>query len=719
MKQISFVTVTLLVALDAGMAQPRPPAEDLVAGDAVGPWRRLFLDATVVERGQGLQRVFHSAQKHAANPVIVADRPWEQGGSYSGPYLYGTVMWDQGKLRMWYHVHHGGGYRTPYAESEDGVHWTKPDLGIIEEGGSTQNNLVVGVTQDPQEQPPRKSAGQCHNPSVIKRPWVDDQERRYALFCYGVDYRHARVAFSPDGLHWSWPEESREEGLFGSGDVLNFFWDPYQQRYVATWKTGSRRGRAAGVAVSDDGLSWTKPVEGPVMVADDLDPDATQIYGMPVFPYQGLYIGLPWVYNARWFKYGSYSDERMHEVESDSPCTMDVQLTWSWDLINWTRPWPRSQFIPRGGEGEFDSGMIYTARAPVQMGDELWFYYGGWDGPHNDPSSQAAIGVATLRLDGFCSMRAGEEEGWLISRREPFVVPRITINARTGEAGYVVAELLDAEGEVIPGFSRDQCNAFTGDSVRHVLTWKAEELPEEARHGDKKIRFILRNADLFSYLPDQTREPATVIYDPGANGGLLPFDEQIPAGQRFHATGLPSGYQIAEEDGLVYLDLHSAAELETSAALSRDADFDDETDWCVEAWYRVVDQGTEPIYGLATFFRPNAGRAAALYLSENAVGLLTQKVNDYTLVAEHEMDTTDGFHWYRMVHEGGADGTVAVLVDGEEIARAPLAELEANTARWPNVVFGPNAGHREGRLHVAKFGYRTGSTEPIFGPVEP
>jgi len=710
------VGLALMVGGSAA-AQVAPPAEDLIAGPDGGPWRRLFLDAMVVERSEGLERVFHAADRHPANPVIVADRPWEQGGSYPGPYLYGTVMWDEGRLRMWYHVHHSG-YRTPYAESTDGIHWDKPSLGIVEEGGSTANNLVVGVSADPAEADnPRRSVGQSHNPSVIKRPWEPDPAKRYALFSYGVDWRHARVAFSPDGLHWTWPPESRETGLFRSGDVLNFFWDPYQRRYVATWKGGSRRGRAAGVAWSPDGLEWTKPVETPVMVADDLDPDATQIYGMPVFPYQGLYIGLPWIYNARWTKYGGPSDQRMIEAERDSPCTMDVQLAWSWDLINWTRPFPRYQLIPRGAAGEFDSGMIYTARAPVQMGDELWFYYGGWVGAHNDPTAHAAIGVATLRLDGFCSMRAREQEGWLISRREPFSVPRVTINARCAEGGYVLAELLDGQGELIPGFDREDCVRFTGDSVRGELTWRTTELPADLRRADKRIRFILRNADLYSYVPDQTAEPELLVYDPGANGGLLPFDEDLPADQRLRATGNLAGYAIAQEDGQVYLDLHSVAELQTSAALARDINLSDDTDWAVEGWYRVVDQGTEPIYGLATFFRPNSGRAAGIYLSENATGVMTQAGNDYDVPTRYEMDTTDRFHWYRLVHEGGTAGTVALFVDSAEVARVPMSELRVHTVTGSNLVFGPNAGHREGRLHVAKFGYRTGGTEIILGPV--
>ncbi len=492
----------LLLACGAATAadQEQPAQEDQIAGPSGGPWRRLLLDAMVVESQQGLQRVFHAAEKQPGNPVVKFDRPWEGTDQTGGPYLYGTVLSDDGVLRMWYHCF-SGGYRNCYAESKDGLQWNKPNLGLRDFNGSKDNNLVLTVTQTAGEKPPFKDMGQCHLPSVIKRPWEPDPAKRYALFCYATDYKHPRVAFSPDGLRWTFVPETREKGLFTSADVINFFFDPYRKRYAATWKTLDRRGRAVGVAFSDDGLKWTKPLDGPVFVADDLDPDATQIYGMPVFPYQGLYIGQPWLYHARWLKYGNYTDQRMTDAENDSPCTVDVQLAWSWDLINWTRPDRRQPFIARGKQGAFDAGQIYTAIAPVQLGEKLYFYYGGFDGPHNGQALKAAIGLATLRLDGFCSMHAGDDEGWLVTRREVFGVPKITINATTAPGGYVIAEILDRDGKPIPGFSRSDCNPFTGDATHHTLTWKSDALPASFAVQEKKLRFYLKNADLYSYLP--------------------------------------------------------------------------------------------------------------------------------------------------------------------------------------------------------------------------
>ncbi len=471
----------------------RLPLFDPLAGAA--PYRRLFLDAMVVEESRGLSRLFHAARKYAKNPVIVKEHVWEG----SGPYIYGTVLRDNGKLRMWYQGIGPGAADVSYAESTDGVHWTKPVLGIVEYQGSRKNNIVA-------------PNGVCHIPSVIRLPKALSSDKQWAMYGYRYAKDHAgqqplqggpSVVYSQDGLHWDWNPASEQQALFSSSDVTNFFHDPYTSRITATLKTTNRRHRAVGVAVSDDGLKWRRPVESAVFGADDLDPDATQVYGMPVFPYQGIYIGQPWIYHARWIKYGSYSrPEVMYEAQQGSDCTVDVQLAWSHDLINWTRTPARQPFIALGAERAWDSGMIYTARAPVIMGEKLFFYYGGFDTIHDDNKRmQGAIGLATLRIDGFCSMQAGSTEGWLISRREVFNTPTVTINARCVPDGSVTAELLDRSNKSIAGFTRRECIAFTGDSVRHELRWKTGKFHQSLIDKDKKIRFHLQNAELFSYLP--------------------------------------------------------------------------------------------------------------------------------------------------------------------------------------------------------------------------
>lgn len=468
------------------------------SGPPQGPWRRLFLDAASVEEQLGLQRVFHAATPFDGNPVLSADLPRTTLGAINGPWVYGTVIRENNRFRLWYQLLLNGNH-VGYAESTDGIQWTIPSLGIVPGPDKQPTGLVVSAWQ-----PDRFNNVQCHIPSVLLRPQDPDPQRRYALYGFDGGSRGPRVAFSPDGLHWNYPAQPANQPprpLFESSDVVNFFRDPYQDRWAATWKTRNRRGRAVGVAVSRDGLEWQKILNAPVFGADDLDPSATQIYGMPVFAWQGLYLGLPWVYAAQYYRSGQYSVEKLHDAQRDSARTIDVQLAWSWDLISWNRPSVRQPLIPRGAPGRWDSGMILTARAPVVVGDELWFYYGGTDKVHDDPRVRAAIGLAKLRLDGFCSMQpAGDAEGWLLTRREPCSIPRVTINARTSSAGSVTAEIVDRRGRVVRGFGREDCLAFQGDSVRHELTWRTTEFPQ-AGFGDYRFRFFLRQAELYSWLP--------------------------------------------------------------------------------------------------------------------------------------------------------------------------------------------------------------------------
>ena len=512
-----FFLVVLALALEvcSGTVQAEAqsiPASDRMAGPVNGPWRRLFLDAMVVEQSEGLKLVFHAAEKHEQNPVLIADQPWEKTGRYPGPYLYGSVMSDQGKLRMWYRCY------TPqeifcYAESEDGIHWTKPELGLYQHNGSTANNIFLGPESDLNVPTDVKEArSRFHTAMVFKQSGNVPADQRYLLFGYMLRPPRHRVAFSSDGLRWNFNAETARKGLIPGGDATTYGYDPYSQRYIAMRKTGSSglagrrggRGRAVGIAWSKPGdvLDWTTPVAGPVLVPDDLDPDATQFYNAPTFAYQGLFISQPWVFHARWFKEGRYTDQKMAEAEKGSPATTDVQLAWSWDLINWTRSPERKPFIALGNreQNEFDCGSIHTAVAPVVVGDELFFYYGGARGRYINPRHHA-IGLAKLRLDGFCSLQAGAEEGWLISRRESLKQPVVTINARTGPQGTVIAEILDQDNKVLKGFSRHECIPFTGNSVAHILRWRTKTLASHQLDGDKKIRFILKNADLYSYIP--------------------------------------------------------------------------------------------------------------------------------------------------------------------------------------------------------------------------
>ena len=75
--------------------------------------------------------------------------------------------------------------------------------------------------------------------------------------------------------------------------------------------------------------------------------------------------------------------------------------------------------------------------------------------------------------------------------------------------GYLDVEVTDSEGNVLPGFGRNDCDTFTGDNVRHVVTWKGnndanfmKHTPEDGaliRNGYYKLNFYMRKTDLYSF----------------------------------------------------------------------------------------------------------------------------------------------------------------------------------------------------------------------------
>ncbi len=104
-------------------------------------------------------------------------------------------------------------------------------------------------------------------------------------------------------------------------------------------------------------------------------------------------------------------------------------------------------------------------------------------------------------------------EGLLVTRPFLSTGTSLVINGRCGKDGYILAEVLDHFDELMPGRSRQACDVFTGDSVSHKVTWQGEsELPAARPEfgGDtvfpwkkttpyRKLRFFLRNAELFSF----------------------------------------------------------------------------------------------------------------------------------------------------------------------------------------------------------------------------
>src|ERR1051325_7507444 len=170
--------------------------------------------------------------KPAVRPEpVLAPSPFGSGApDDSSAHFYGTVLQDAGRFRMWYYAAHWG--KNPdwpprlmqqiakppvwhhgpcelqtgplcYAESDDGIHWTKPALGQVLFKGSRANNAVAI---------PHVMVGAIN---VIREPDEPDPARRYKMvYQYMPDQSDpideeygwrptVALAVSPDGLRWT------------------------------------------------------------------------------------------------------------------------------------------------------------------------------------------------------------------------------------------------------------------------------------------------------------------------------------------------------------------------------------------------------------------------------------------------------------------------------------------------------------------------------------
>lgn len=459
-------------------------------------FKYLFIDDRWIAASYAVYRKVGRFEKHPANPLLISDQPWE-----GGLKLYGTVMKDRGRYRMWYQmvnfwvkdVRWATG--VGYAESRDGLHWTKPLKGIEHPEYGTTNILMP-------------SAGRAHlcSPSVVKDLAEPDPSRRYKMMFYdtmtaedlnlhgspfpmdmtvpgwgAVEGEGTFVCTSGNGIRWKRPTFP---AFAGPNDVSSMS-QLSDGRLLASCKTSERPDRHFRVietAESADGRDWTR--HGVVLEPDWRDPPGTEFYGMSAFEYYGNLIGLVCVY---------------HNSADDK--SLDVQLATGTSASHWQRAADRATLIPRGAKGEWDAGGIYIASSPLLVakpgGEEIHLYYSGISARHDDMRyKEWSIGLGTLRSDGFACMEAGYHAGELITRPITATSENLWINAHAHH-GIVRVHLLDAgTGEKLAASRPIQ----GVDGARIKVRWNRHQ-----GFADRQVilAFEMRKASLYSFWFDR------------------------------------------------------------------------------------------------------------------------------------------------------------------------------------------------------------------------
>lgn len=453
--------------------------------------RQLFVDDFVVAE-TSMERVFHLAKKREGNPVMKADTPMEMGdGQPAAVPKDGGVWWDpqEGVFRMWYEAGWLG--RHAYAVSEDGVNWERPELDV----NPPTNQILPDLSGD--------------SSTVFIDHDADDPGRRYKMFVreannvVGAGEGPGNSMVSADGIHWSEPVKTGDVG-----DRTTMFYNPFRGKWVYSIRGGGRGiGRAREYREHEDfleGARWSAEDKAFWCGADRLDPPdprigrPAQLYNLNAVAYESIMLGLFEIH------LGPPNEECR---AGGHPKTTELKTAFSRDGFHWHRP-DRRAFIPASREaGRWDRGYVQPVGGIcLIMGDELWFYYTGFMGhPEGDrpgdPASMysnAATGIATLRRDGFASMRAGEEEATLLTRPVTFRDEHLFVNLDNPD-GRMQVEVCSEQGEPIPGFTKGECRPLATDSTSEMVRWEGGRSLEGLTGRPVRFRFWLTGGDLYSF----------------------------------------------------------------------------------------------------------------------------------------------------------------------------------------------------------------------------
>jgi len=463
----------------------------------IGTHAQLVVDDALIASKQGVARKTHPCQK-LPQPVIRAERPWEG----QRVYVYGTALYDEATnaFRLWYMSRDQEGTvldprltysRTDpvlYATSSDGVVWNRPSLKLYAYNGSNDNNIVFAM----------------HSPSILLDAKDPDPNRRYKMLGCGRTpgkYGYC-AATSPDGFHW---EGIAENPVLQNADTITLSYDSARNEYLAFHKiSGMHRGvkrRLVYLATSRDFRVWSQPE---LVLAPDEQDDAwttapdqrTEFYNLSAFEYAGQFLGMVTV-----FKHARTLPTRATgQSTNDGP--IDVQLVHSRDGRQWRRCEDRSPIIPNGPHA-YDAGCILgVCNAPVIHNEEVIVYYTAINTTHGGalPEKQVSVARATWPKDRFVSLDA-DDDGHVETVALKPAGNRLHVNANA-KGGSLAAEVLDANGKAIPGYSAVDCRPATADGLDQPIVWKDHEtLPA---NQPVRLRFRLQRASLYAFAISET-----------------------------------------------------------------------------------------------------------------------------------------------------------------------------------------------------------------------
>jgi len=398
------------------------------------------------------------------NTELQLHRP-QLSTSVNQPFCnYATVIKDGDIYRMYYRrgtsAYDGDPRETYcYAESRDGIHWTRPSLRLFEVNGTRDNNVFLANT-----------SWFAHNftPFLDSRSGVSREQRFKALA--GVHKGGGLFAFvSGDGIHW---KKLRDEPVITSSDFAFdsqnvSFWSESEGCYVCyfrTWKTPQGRLRTISRTTSRDFVNWSEAAPmNPNAAGEHLYTNGTH----PYFRTPHLYVALP----TRFLPNRGNSTDIM--------------------------------FMTSRGGNRYDRTFMEAFIRPG-LDPERWGNRANYAALNVVPTAPAELSIYVrdlryvLRTDGFASLNAPYTGGEMVTKPLQFTGEELVINFATSAAGGIRVEIQRSDGEPIPGYNLSDCHQIIGDRIERIVRWESGSDVSELAGQPIRLRFVMKDADLYS-----------------------------------------------------------------------------------------------------------------------------------------------------------------------------------------------------------------------------
>lgn len=485
--------------------------------------RQLFVDSFLIEETD-LKTKYYQAEYYEGNPILEPTEKWErslENAPYAAPFSDG-VWYDEKfkKFRMWYlaaaaSIHNKkNSFYTCYAESDDGIRWTKINQDIIK-----GTNIVDTMNRD------------------ASTMWIDriekDKNKRYKKIDVRrstLNLRQYVLKYSEDGIHWS-------DGVAQSGDIFDrstVYYNPYLEKWIFSIKHSGLTGRSRiylehenleeGVSLAHKIYPGSKDLHLRYWFsADDEDPHhpdfpniKPEIYNHDAIAYENLFIG----YFSIWQGPENHDASKLQIQKRN-----EILLGFSRDGFHWDRPNHTPFMGVDQSDGAWNWGNVQSVvGSPIIVGDSLYFYSSGrrinkwlWDG-------YTSTGLAKLRRDGFASVSG---TGYLTTRPLVFDNAKfLFVNAEV--KGKLDVELLDEDGKVFEGFSKEDCISFNGNETKNMIMWKDGRNISSLNGKRFRVKFYLQNGNIYSFWVSSWETGESKGYTAGGGPDISPTGQDVP-----------------------------------------------------------------------------------------------------------------------------------------------------------------------------------------------